>query len=207
MRLLPCSLLLVAASAGLGHAGPFGFGEGIGPAKIYGPYTGGHRYSYNVAYSYGLAFNAADTWRIDPVAYPTGIAPFRPFGRPIRWQTFPHNPANPPIAVIDERGLPVLRTPGVSPNGELLPVPHVALKPVNAPPAGCAQIRILAPEGAEVFVEKEKLKGDLYQTPPLEGRMKVYSVRARWNRDGREVEQFRVVGVQPGETAKLVFGE
>ncbi|MFQ3649613.1 MAG: TIGR03000 domain-containing protein [Gemmataceae bacterium] len=207
MRFLLPLLFLLAASAPLAQAGPLGFGQGIGPAMIYGPYTGGHRYSYNVAYSYGFAFNSADTWRIDPVAYPAGVMPFRPFGRPILWQSFPRNPVYPPIAVIDELGLPMLRTPGLPSQGELVPVPHTALKPVSPPPPGCAQIRIVAPEGAEVFVEKEKLAGSLFQTPPLAGRMKVYSVRAKWQRDGREIEQFRVVGVQPGETAQLVFGD
>jgi len=207
MRTCFAVLLGFLASTALAQAGPLGFGQGIGPALIYGPYTGGHRYSYNVAYSYGLAFNSADTWRIDPVAYPAGVMPFRPFDRPILWQTFPRNPHNPPLAILDELGLPTLRTPRSAGEGELLPVPHTALKPVHPPPPGCAQIRILAPEGAEVFVEKEKLTGDVFLTPPLQGRMKVYSVRAKWLREGREVEQFRVVGVQAGETAQLIFGD
>jgi len=207
MRTFFAVLLGISASAGLAPAGPLGFGQGIGPALVYGPYTGGHRYSYNVAYSYGLAFNSADTWRIDPVAYPAGVMPFRPFGRPILWQTFPRNPRNPPIAVLDELGLPILRTPGIAGEAELLPVPHTTLKPVDPPLPGCAKIRIQAPEGAEVFVEKEKLTGAVFLTPPLQGRMQVYSVRAKWLREGREVEQFRVVGVQAGETAHLIFGD
>ena len=79
------------------------------------------------------------------------------------------------------------------------------LKPVPAAVGGAALIKIAAPAGAEVYVEKERVSGDVFQTPPLEGRMKVYSVRAKWLKDGREVEQFRVVGVEAGETAKLTF--
>jgi uncharacterized protein (TIGR03000 family) len=207
-HLLP-SLLVATAVVGLAQAGPFGFGQGIGPAMIYGPYTGGHRYSYNVAYSYGLAFNTADSWRIDPQAYPGGITPYRPYAKPILWRAFPRNPERPPIALPDENGLPQLFTPGLLPAGidGLQPVPHLTQKPASTPPFGCAQIRILAPTGAEVFVEKEKVTGDLYQTPHLGGRMRVYSVRAKWMQNGREVEQFRVVGVQAGETAKLTFGD
>ena len=46
----------------------------------------------------------------------------------------------------------------------------------------------------------------VYQTPPLPaGKMQIYTVRAKWNQDGRDVEQFRVVGVRAGETSKLNF--
>jgi len=202
--------LLVAVMLGsVAHAGPFGFGQGIGPAMQHGPYTGGHRYSYNVAYSYGLSFNAADSWRIDPFAYPAGIAPYRPYGRPILYRAFPINRENPPISVPGEDGLPRLVTPGLPPTSlgsGLLPVPTTSLKPVLAPPLGCAHIRIAAPAAAQVFVDKEQVSGDLFQTPALDGRMRVYTVRAKWTSVGREVEQFRVVGVKPGETAKVAFG-
>jgi hypothetical protein len=36
--------------------------------------------------------------------------------------------------------------------------------------------------------------------------MRIYSVKARWYEDGKEVEQYRVVGVKAGETARLKFG-
>jgi uncharacterized protein (TIGR03000 family) len=46
----------------------------------------------------------------------------------------------------------------------------------------------------------------VYQTPPLvPGKTQIYTVRAKWNEAGRDVEQFRVVGVRAGETAKLNF--
>ncbi len=187
-----CAAFAVAASA---HAGPFGlFGHGIGSAMEYGPYTGGHRYSYNVAYGYGLSFNAADSWRIDPFAYPGGVYPYRPYERPIVYRAWPASPSGPPISVPGEDGLPVL-APAVPPTsiapGVLEPVPAVtlkpvpdsvlaaAMKPVPAPVGGTALIKFTAPEGAEVYVEKERVGGDVFQTPPLEGRMKVYSVRAK----------------------------
>src|SRR5437879_3899193 len=80
LPLLP-ALALALASAAPAGAGFLGFGEGIGPAMWYGPYTGGHMYSYNVAYGYGFAFSAADTWRRDPLAYPYGpyAYPYGPY--------------------------------------------------------------------------------------------------------------------------------
>src|SRR5947209_10362410 len=68
-------------SAGTVSAEFLGFGGGIGPAMWYGPYTGGHMYSYNVAYGYGFAFSAADTWRRDPLAYPASpyAYPYGPY--------------------------------------------------------------------------------------------------------------------------------
>ncbi|MGL4552471.1 MAG: hypothetical protein ACRC33_14960 [Gemmataceae bacterium] len=203
------ALFTAVALVGCVHAGPFGFGKGIGSAMYYGPYTGGHRYSYNTAYSYGLSFNAADSWRRDPIAYPAGIYPYRPDEKPILHRAWPVGPVGPPISVTGEDGLPVLAAPVPSTSVAplpLAPAPVVALKPVPAAVGGSALIKFAAPEGAEVYVEKERVTGDVYQTPPLEGRMQVYSVRAKWLRDGREVEQFRVVGVRPGETARLTFG-
>ncbi|MBY0231448.1 MAG: hypothetical protein K2W96_19360, partial [Gemmataceae bacterium] len=73
----------------------------------YGPYTGGHHYSKNVAYSYGFAFSSADTWRRDLFAYPAGIHPYRPYDRPIYYRVYPR-PAVPPISVPGPDGLPIL---------------------------------------------------------------------------------------------------
>ena len=90
------------------------FGNGIGSAMDYGPYTGGHRYSYNTAYSYGLSFNAADSWVARPVAYPGGVYPYRPYERPILYRAWPASPRGPPISVPGEDGLPVLMAPPTS---------------------------------------------------------------------------------------------
>lgn len=222
--------LLPSARAGI-------FNQGIGSAMIYGPYTGGHAYSYNTAYSYGFAFSPADTWRRDPFAYPAGISPYRPFGRPIFHRVFPKS-EGPYVSVPGPDGLPVLVKPDAGAIGTDdqpvtgVPVPQKdpltpqaavpGLRPVpgSAPAApvanvsnteGTARIRVVAPAAAEVWVEKESLPANgaterIFQTRALpEGKMQVYAVRARWIEGGRPVEQYRVVGVRAGETARLTF--
>lgn len=199
----------VVAALALGTAAQAGpFNKGIGSAMIYGPYTGGHNYSYNVAYSYGFAFSSADTWRRDPFAYPAGVYPYRPNGQPIYHRVYPKGPDQvPPISVPAEDGLPVLMHPGVS-SGASLPIgggEAVALQPVPAQ-QGSATIKIVAPPNAEVWVDREKVAGGMALTPPLQaGKTYVYTVRATWTQDGRNVEQIRVVGIRAGETAKVDF--
>lgn len=198
------------------------FPKGVGK---YGPYTGGHGYSYATAYHYGFTFSAADSWNRDIYAYPGGILPYRPYGKPISKTVFPH-PDTPYIAVPGPNGLHTLVKP-VPPMEEVIP-PGVILPPgpVDAPmlqpvpttlpaPVPTASlsgtIKLHVPETAEVWVEKEKLTQAgaerVYRTPPLTpGKMQILNVRAKWLEGGREVEQFRVVGVKSGETAKLTFG-
>jgi uncharacterized protein (TIGR03000 family) len=193
------------------------FDQGIGGAMYYGPYTGGHGYSYNTAYGYGFCFSAADTWRRDPLAYPAGIYPYRPYGWPISCRVFPTPPA-PYISVPGPDGLPILE-PTVPPVSMLTGVPVLVapsttttLQPVPAAPAvqHSATVRVHVPAGAEVWIDKEKTTQTgtdrIFQSPPLTaGKMHVISVRAKWNEAGREIEQFRVVGVRAGETAKVTF--
>jgi uncharacterized protein (TIGR03000 family) len=196
-----CAALAVGTAA---QAGPFN--EGIGSAMIYGPYTGGHNYSYNVAYSYGFAFSSADTWRRDPFAYPGGVYPYRPFGQPIYYRVYPKC-ENPPISVPAEDGLPILVNPGTG-GGASVPVGGevVSLQPVPVSNGTSATIKIAAPANAEVWVDRVKVAGGVATTPPLQpNRTYVYTVRAAWTQDGRNVEQFRVVGVRAGETAKVDF--
>lgn len=211
--------LTLALGAGTAHAGWL-FPKGVGD---YGPYTGGHGYSYNVAYSYGFTWSAADSWRRDIFAYPGGVAPYRPYGKPIYYRVFP-NPETPNIAVPGPDGLPTLiqSVPAgdgaLPPEATVLPPPAGVLPPatphllpVPDATAKAATIRVRAPNGAEVWVEKEKLPGAAgertFQTAPLTaGKMQIFSVRAKWSDGGREVEQFRVVGVKAGETAKVAFG-
>ena len=206
MLALPC---LPAAEAQLFPRGP--------EALRYGAYTGGHGYSYNTAYSYGLSFSSADTWWRDPYAYPAGIYPYRPYGRPIVYRVFP-NPTTPYISVPGPNGLPILVRQGdVGPEGvEIVPTPAgvpvtttLPLAPVPTAADGKpAHIRIVAPVGAEVWVEKKKLTGSekSFQTPPLTpGKMEIYSVRAKWTVEGRAVEQFRVVGVRAGDSTEVLF--
>src|SRR5690348_6865172 len=107
-RTLLWALLLagLVAPSGTATAGIF-FGNGIGGAMYYGPYTGGHAYSYNVAYSYVLPFSPADTWRKDILAYPAGVYPYRPpvplvryFDRPAGYVV--RGPAGGPGAVLEQ---------------------------------------------------------------------------------------------------------
>lgn len=203
------TMLALMASGAAAQAGPFN--KGIGSAMIYGPYTGGHGYSYNVAYSYGFAFSSADTWRRDPFAYPGGIYPYRPDGRPVYHRVFPKpRDGAAPISVPGEDGLPVLMHPGaVGEPTAALPVGTVSLKPVPAA-VGTATIRIVAPAGAEVWVEKQAVPGGAAERttsvgPLTEGRTHVYSLRATWNEGGKPVDHYRVVGVRAGETAKVDF--
>src|SRR5262249_7812592 len=153
-----------------------------------------------------------------------GIAPYRPYERPISKTVFPH-PDVPFISVPGPDGLPMLIHPVPDCDQGLTTEPPMVLPPTTAPlgpvtphllpiPNGTAKaatIRVRVPESAEVWVEKEKLPAAAtersFQTPPLSaGKMQIYSIRARWNEGGKEVEQYRVVGVKAGETAKVVFG-
>lgn len=193
------------------------FSKGVGK---YGPYTGGHGYSYATAYHYGFAWSAADTWKRDIFAYPAGISPYRPNGRPIYKRVFPR-PDTPYIAVPGPDGLPTLIKPMApaetlvdGPMGQTILAPEGApiLQPVPQVSSGTTgTIKMQVPEHAEVWVEKEKLtqtgRERMFQTDTLPpGQMKILSVRAKWLEAGREVEQFRVVGVKAGETARLTFG-
>jgi len=212
---LVCLVCLAINGASVRAGGLFGT-----PLGYYGPYTGGHPYSYNVAYGYGFHFSAADTWKRDLLAYPTGITPYRPNGRPIYHRVFP-KPDVPYIAVPGPDDLPMLVKPSMPMIGEgdhpvvskpvsgPVAVPH--LQPIPQAIDQSATIRLVVPENAEVWVEKQKLQQTgaerAFQTPPLAaGQTRIYSVRARWlDTAGQAVEQFRVVGVKAGETARLTF--
>ena len=194
---LPIMGLLGAATARAGL-----FDGGIGGAMYYGPYTGGHPYSYNTAYGYGFAFSPADTWP-DLLAYPAGIYPYRPYGQPIYYRTFP-DVGRPYIAVPGPDGLPVL-------------VPTPARLPVRPLPPGrfprCNPYRAVLPPGcrrrsASAF-RKAPRCGSTRKRPSRQARIASSSRRrsprarrsstacaAKWNEGGREVEQYRVVGVR-----------
>ncbi len=190
---LPLAAFLLLAGAGGAEAGFLGFGDGIGPAMWYGPYTGGHGYSYNVAYSYGLAFSSADTWRRDPVAYPYGPYPY-PYG--------PYPPRRFVCYTVPPGTIPA-QSVVVAPGGEVL-----ALQPV--PSDGTARIRVSVPSSAEVWFEDNKTAqtgGErTFRSPQLPpGRSFIYTVRARWTAGGREMEQIQVVDVSAGQDARIVF--
>jgi uncharacterized protein (TIGR03000 family) len=215
MKRFSLSLLVVVVGALPAWAGLFN--RGIGSAMEYGPYTGGHAYSYNVAYSYGFAFSAADTWRRDYYAYPAGVYPYRPYGQPIFCRVFPQTPGSvPPISVQGEDGLPILVHPGVPPTAlatpaVVVPGPMPALHAVPVlDQARAATIRVVVPYNAQVWLEKEQRTETgmerVFTLPPLTpGKTHIYTVRAAWTENGRPVEQVRVVGIRAGETAKVNF--
>lgn len=202
-------VLFGAAVAGGAAQASWLFPKGVGN---YGPYTGGHGYSYATAYHYGFAWSAADTWNRDPFAYPGGILPYRPYGRPISKTVFPH-PDTPYISVPGENGLYTLVKPSAPPIEGVMTAPMGApiLQPVPAATAdSCASIKVTVPANAQVWVEKEKndqTAGErVYKTAPLTpGQMSIITLRAKWNENGRDFEQFRAVGVRAGETAKVTF--
>jgi uncharacterized protein (TIGR03000 family) len=192
---LPAAALAgLLLSSGPAAAGFLGFGNGIGSAMYYGPYTGGHGYSYNVAYSYGLAFSSADTWRRDPLAYPAGVYPY-PVG-PYPPRTFFFPTAAPAYHAT------VVPTPVVAP-GE---VPALAPVPAAAP----ATVLVSVPAGAELWFDGQKTAQTgperTFRSPPLPpGKAYVYTVRARWTEGGKPREQIQPVSLQPGGTARLTF--
>jgi uncharacterized protein (TIGR03000 family) len=167
------------------------FDHGIGSAMYYGPYTGGHIYSPNVAYGYGLSPRFADSWRYDPLAYPHAPYPYRP-PYPLL-QYFHPAPADATPGVIIEEPQPAA----------------LALQPVPAN-GRAAVVQVSVPPQAEVWFERQQTQqtgGDrIFYSPPLDaGKTYVYTVRARWTEQGREVEQFQAVSVQAGSVAAVRF--
>jgi uncharacterized protein (TIGR03000 family) len=164
----------------------------IGNAMIYGPYTGGHRYSYNTAYSYVLPFNAADSWRSDLLAYPAGVYPY-PLGpyAPRRFVFVTPPPAAPGLVVVPAASVPLQPAPVSS-------VPAPAL------------VRVSVPAGAQVWIEGDPMKQTgperTFRSPVLPaGKEFVYTVRAHWNAAGRSVEQVQAVSVFAGQEARVGF--
>jgi uncharacterized protein (TIGR03000 family) len=190
IRRLPLpALLVLLLGATPGRAGLFN--SGIGDAMYYGPYTGGHIYSYNTAYGYGLSFNFADSWRKDPFAYPYGPYPYRP-----PYPLLPHfrdNATAVPGVIIDQ------------------PVPAQLgqLQPITAS-TQAATLQVTVPPTAEVWIEGQKTTQTgperTFRSPPLEsGKSYLYTVRARWMEAGGAVEQFQAVTVSAGGTANVRF--
>src|SRR5262245_8976811 len=73
-----------------------------------------------------------------------------------------------------------------------------------------AEITIIVPADAEVFFDgsptKEKGRERLYVTPPLVvGKPYSYEIRARWQADGKPVEQTRTVAVTGGARVRADF--
>jgi uncharacterized protein (TIGR03000 family) len=191
------ALALGLLGTGSASAGWFGFGDGIGSAMIYGPYTGGHGYSYNVAYGYGFAFSAADTWRSDPLAYPAGVYPYPLGPYPPRRYLFPTTPTCSSCGSAGAVALAPVAMPA-----SLVPVPEALGRP--------ALVRIQVPAEADVWIEGDKTTATgperIFRSPPLNaGTRFVYTVRAKWKAEGKEIEQVQAVGLQAGQEVKVSF--
>jgi uncharacterized protein (TIGR03000 family) len=78
------------------------------------------------------------------------------------------------------------------------------------PDPNSATMNVRVPADAAIWFQGAKTgqRGEerTFVSPPLEpGRAYTYEVRARWNQDGKEVEQTRQVRVRAGETVKVDF--
>jgi uncharacterized protein (TIGR03000 family) len=156
---------------------------------IYGPYTGGHGYSYATAYSYNLPFTS------------TGFA--GPWTYPYDWTSIPNNGYSYP-------GRPLFcKTPSYFAAPEPIDLEPVGVAPVAAAPAP-AVVSIHVPAEAEVWFDSNKTQQTgndrTFQSPPLPGgRAYHYAVRARWVQDGKTMEQFQMVKVQAGQQSRVQF--
>lgn len=164
----------------------------------YGPYSGGHGYSYATAYHYQLPFgsgNFPDVW------------------------TFPHAAGHYPYAYSLKERRPTLmqilrrhRQRKAQPSCPLglQPVPpdHI----INPAPAESQPARICVhlPADAEVWIDGIKTNQTgpyrTYHTPALPaGKVLHYEVKARWVQAGQLVEQTRSVFVPTGGEAQVNF--
>ncbi len=80
----------------------------------------------------------------------------------------------------------------------------------EAPSSAVAYLTVKVPADAEVWLEGARTKQSgptrLFVSPPLRpGNQYAYAVRARWQEEGREVEQTQEVAVQPGDRLTVTF--
>jgi uncharacterized protein (TIGR03000 family) len=181
------ALAWMAAAAGAAMAGPFS--GGIGSAMIYGPYTGGHGYSYATAYSYSLPF--------------TNNGFSSPWVYPYDWTSIPWNGYTYP-------GRPLFHTTpeyfAAPAPVDLAPVPAGAVATSAAP----AVVAVHLPADAELWFDGSATgqtgSDRTFTSPPLpSGKAFHYAVRARWTEGGKRVEQFQMVTVQAGQQARATF--
>jgi len=168
---------------GLGFYSPSYYGYPLGDTNL--GYYGGGDYTRNYAYGRGYAFGDYrgpvpgkvyyPDWRENPGAYPL----------------------SPPPACLAGKQV-------------------AAVKPVQARAAhvseagSSARILVQVPADARIWFEDNQTQqtGPLrrFTTPALtEGEKYTYEIRARWMRDGREVEQTQSVAVQPGSEYQVTF--
>ena len=82
--------------------------------------------------------------------------------------------------------------------------------PLSAITERTAKVEVRVPADAEVWFEGQKTSQDgtdrIYSSPALESAQDyVYEIRARWNADGREVDQTRKVTVHAGDRVLVDF--
>lgn len=170
---------------GLGFYSPSYYGYPLDDMNL--GYFGGGDYTRNYAYGRGYAFGDYrgpvpgkvyyPDWREDPGAYPLSPPPGFLSGKPM-----------PPAAT-------------------------AAPRPVQARTEGTgksARILVKTPAEARVWFDDNQTQqsGPLrrFVTPGLtEGEKYTYDIRARWTRDGREVEQTQAVSVQAGSEYQVTF--
>lgn len=160
----------------------------IGSAMIYGPYTGGHGYSYAEAYHYMLPFTS------------NGFS--SPWMYPYDWSSYPyrgyHFPEPRPI-------FPCLHGRRRQMDDE---PPPVAAPVAPAP----AVVNVQVPASAELWFDGNKTAQTgserRFVSPPLPaGKTFHYSVRVRWTDNGKPVDQIQMVNVQAGGQARLLFSQ
>ncbi len=170
------AVLAYLASAGVSQAG------GIGNAMYYGPYTGGHPWSYAEAYGYVLPFTAAGF--SGPWTYPNDWTGF-----PYRNQAFPAK---------GTKGWP-----------KIVPYDDAVCAGPPGPPAPAAVV-VQVPVEAELWFDGVKTAQSgpsrTFESPPLDGgKIYHYVVRARWKEKGQAVEQVQMLSVQAGQQARVSF--
>jgi uncharacterized protein (TIGR03000 family) len=85
-----------------------------------------------------------------------------------------------------------------------------AFYPPSGQVASTAQMTVLVPSGAEVWVEGSAMASTggrvrEFQTPPLRPGRYTYEIRARWQEFGREVNQTQKVAFAPGDYVWVDF--
>jgi uncharacterized protein (TIGR03000 family) len=149
----------------------------------WGPYEGGHGWSYAESYGYGFPFS--------PLAIPwTAVYPYSaPYFSPSM-----QGPWNKPGLYY--RYGSGRYGPFATPPGQYNPAPAV--------------LAVTVPPEAEVWVDgnptRQAGEQRLFASPPLNpGQNYLYVLRVRWMENGQPVEHMKTVNVQGGEKVELQF--
>jgi uncharacterized protein (TIGR03000 family) len=185
-----------AATAGFFH-GPYNLSQG--------PYYAAPSYSYNVAYGYGLPFGGYQLYNpFDPYQNPNHALGYYP-----RESFY----SLPPYGLEPYYGAYLLpyfrdraRGDAVAHGGVIPP-----LEPVPMATDGTGvTVQVAVPASAEVWFDGEKTAqtgpSRMFRSPSLRpGVAYLYLVRAKWNENGREMEQIQSITVHAGENISVAF--